>query len=348
MTQRTLAAVIALPLVLILVILAWVVPLPYTIYRPGPTENVLARVQVNPKDHATYPDDTGEIRMTTVNETLRNTHLGLWALMGAWLDKDAAVYPSSVAYAPNQTQQQDQQQGQQQMVTAQQTAAYVALEQLGFHVFVGARVDQAPEKGAPAYGKLRKGDIITAVGSTRIALGEDLATTVHALKPGRPATFTVKRGGQTRTVAITPVQQDGVSIIGIGTPGDATRMPFPVNVDIPEDIGGPSAGLMMSLAIYDYLTPGSLTGGQPIAGTGTISDDGEVGPIGGIQQKIPGAMHAGAKLFLVPADNCEDVLNADHGGMRLARVTTMRSALRIIKVWAADHNADLPTCGSTS
>lgn len=346
MTQRTLAAVIALPLVLILVILAWTVPLPYTIYRPGPTENVLAQVKVNPKDHPTFPGTGGEIRMTTVNETLRDTHLGLWALLGAWLDKDAAVYPTSVAYAPDQTQQQDQQQGQQMMVTAQQTAAYVALEQLGFHIFIGAQVEAAPKKGEPAYGKLRKGDIITAVDSTPVRIGNDLATAVHALKPGQPATFTYKRGNATRRVRISPVQQSGLSVVGISV-GDATKMPFPVTVNVPQDIGGPSAGLMMALAIYDYLTPGSLTGGQPIAGTGTISDDGAVGPIGGIQQKIPGAMHAGAKLFLVPADNCEDVLNSDHGSMRLARVTTMGSAVRIIKVWAANHNAVLPSCGST-
>lgn len=344
MTQRTLAAVIALPLVLVLVILAWVVPLPYTIYRPGPTENVVARVEVNPKDHPTFPD-TGKIWMTTVNETLRDTHLGLWQLMAAWIDPDAAVYPKSVAYAPEQTQEQDQQQGQQQMATAQQTAAYVALEQLGFNVFIGARVAQAPQKGAPAYGKLRRGDLITAVDSTKIRLGEDLSNAVHALPAGKPATFTVRRGGRTLTERIAPVQQDGVSIIGISVV-DATRMPFQVNVNVPQDIGGPSAGLMMSLAIYDYLTPGSLTGGQPIAGTGTISDDGAVGAIGGIQQKIPGARRAGAQLFLVPADNCEDVLNSDHGSMRLARVTTLRSAVRVVKVWAADHNAVLPTCGS--
>jgi len=69
MTQRTLAAVIALPIVVVLVILAWVLPLPYTIYKPGPTVNVLPIVHVDPKDHPVYADTGGEIRMTTVSET---------------------------------------------------------------------------------------------------------------------------------------------------------------------------------------------------------------------------------------------------------------------------------------
>ena len=87
-------------------------------------------------------------------------------------------------------------------------------------------------------------------------------------------------------------------------------MPFDVSVNINDDIGGPSAGLMFSLAIYDTLTPGSLTGGQVVAGTGTIDDGGQVGPIGGIQQKIAGAREAGAQLFLVPPDNCADAARA--------------------------------------
>ena len=81
--------------------------------------------------------------------------------------------------------------------------------------------------------------------------------------------------------------------------------PFDVSVRLGDDIGGPSAGLMFSLGVYDTLTPGSLTGGNDVAGTGTIDERGRVGPIGGIQQKIVAAADAGAKIFLVPPANCE-------------------------------------------
>ena len=96
-------------------------------------------------------------------------------------------------------------------------------------------------------------------------------------------------------------------------PGVGYDFPFQVSVDIADNIGGPSAGLMMSLAIYDTLTPGSLTGGADIAGTGTITPAGKVGPIGGIQQKIAAARDAGAELFLVPADNCDAHRGSGHG-----------------------------------
>ena len=121
-------------------------------------------------------------------------------------------------------------------------------------------------------------------------------------------------------------------------------LPFPVQVDINPAIGGPSAGLMFSLAIYDTLTPGSLTDGGRVAGTGEIADDGTVGPIGGIQQKIVGARQDGAQLFLVPSDNCTDAEGARNGDMRLAKVTTFQSALSIVQTWAKNHDAKLPEC----
>ena len=101
---------------------------------------------------------------------------------------------------------------------------------------------------------------------------------------------------------------------------------------------------MMALTIFDELTPGPLTGGAAVAGTGTIDQSGDVGEIGGIQQKIPAAKNDGAQLFLVPAGNCPDVVDTDHGSMRLAKVATFADALKVLKAWAQDHNAPLPSC----
>jgi Lon-like protease len=105
---------------------------------------------------------------------------------------------------------------------------------------------------------------------------------------------------------------------------------------------------MMSLAIYDTLTPGSLTGGADIAGTGTITPAGKVGPIGGIQQKIAAARDAGAELFLVPADNCDGIGGVDPGDMRLAKATTMDGAVKTLDDWVADPDAVLPSCEETA
>ena len=98
-------------------------------------------------------------------------------------------------------------------------------------------------------------------------------------------------------------------------------------MNLSDAIGGPSAGLMFALSIYDVLTPGSLTDGNAVAGTGTIDAHGNVGEIGGIQQKIAGARRDGAQLFLVPAGNCADALGGENGSMRLAKATTQARAL---------------------
>ena len=139
------------------------------------------------------------------------------------------------------------------------------------------------------------------------------------------------------------IDDDGVPRIGI-VPGNGFDFPFQVHVNIDPDVGGPSAGLMFSLAIYDTLTPGSLTGDAAVAGTGTMSEDGSVGPIGGIQQKIVGARDDGAELFLVPPDNCADALQAPNGDMRLVRADTMHDAVEALETWVDDPDATLPTC----
>jgi len=101
---------------------------------------------------------------------------------------------------------------------------------------------------------------------------------------------------------------------------------------------------MFSLGIYDTLTPGSLTDGRVVAGTGTIAPTGKVGPIGGIQQKIAAARDTGAELFLVPSANCREALGAENGDMRLVRTSTMHDAVDALKTWADDPDADLPSC----
>ena len=350
MTQRTLAGVIALPVVLALVVVAWVVPLPFTIYSPGPTVNILGDYKgdsiVEVTGHKAYRDG-GELRMTTVSETTRTADLGLWTLLSAWISRDDAVYPHSVAY-PDQsgTTQEDEQEGAVQMSTAQDAAVAAALEKLGYKVPSRVTIAEV-SKGAPATGTLKAGDMILRIGTTAVTTPDSAVKAVQSAKPGSRLRLTVKRKGTTLTRTVTTGTKDGKAYLGISL-GSTYDFPFHVDIDIDPAIGGPSAGLMMALSVFDTLTPGSLTGGAHVAGTGTIDEAGHVGAIGGIQQKIPGAMHDGAELFLVPADNCQDVEGADHGDMRLVKVSTLDGAVSAIRTWAKDHDATLPTCGSDS
>src|SRR5207247_1504061 len=106
---------------------------------------------------------------------------------------------------------------------------------------------------------------------------------------------------------------------------------FPFGVTISSgDIGGPSAGLMWALGLYDVLTPGDLTGGRTVAGTGEIFPSGEVGPIGGVRDKIAAAEAAGADVFLVPVANLREARRAG-AGLKLVPVRTFAQALGYLR-----------------
>jgi PDZ domain-containing protein len=231
------------------------------------------------------------------------------------------------------------------MVDSQQAATAVAEEEIGLdvvHVMV-----RSVSQGLPAEGNLRKGDELVRIGDTAIHSRTDVQTAIQGAPAGEALPFVVRRGGDEVTTSITPTVADGNQIVGIKIGVDFDH-PFDVKVRIDPNIGGPSAGLMFSLGIYDTLTPGSLTGDQPIAGTGTMDESGFVGPIGGIMQKIVGARDDGARLFLVPPDNCDEAVQAHNGDMRLVKAVTMHAAVQAIKAWVKDPEAKLPTCRATS
>ena len=347
MTQRTLAGLLAVPLLLALWVAAAFESLPYVTYNPGLTVNVLGdnaegKPIIKIEGKPTYADD-GELRMTTVFVSQRDAHNHLFELMKSWISPESAVYPKAAIYPEGGTVEEDKQEGQAEMTSSQDAATAAALTELGYDVTdaVVAGVD----KGSPADGTLQKGDVILAVDGTKVANSNELVAAVKSADVGAPIEFDVRRKGTDLQLSVTPREVDGAPQVGIQVGTQTTDFPVDVTIGIDPAIGGPSAGLMFSLGIYDTLTKGSLTDGKTIAGTGTIDAAGVVGPIGGIQQKIVGARDAGAELFLVPPDNCDEAVEAPNGDMRLVEAPTTHSALDSIKKWVADPDAKLPTCG---
>lgn len=349
MSQRTRAGLLALCLLAVLWGTAAFVPLPYVTYYPGPTVDILAKsngdetVQVT--GHEAYYDD-GELRMTTVYVSQPEEDVTLPELLRAYFDPDAAVWPRSSVYAPDETDESSDRESAVAMVSSQDTAVAAALTELGEKIDPIVEVlDVTP--GLPAEGKLEVRDVLLRVGDTDITEAQDVVDAVDQAAAGQPIPFVVRRAGKRVSVEITPRQVGDDVRVGI-TPGVGFDFPYDVDVNISDNIGGPSAGLMMSLAIFDTLTPGSMTDGADIAGTGTITPAGAVGPIGGIQQKIAAARDAGAELFLVPADNCDGIGGVATGDMRLAKATTMHGAVETLADWVADHDARLPSCEDTA
>jgi PDZ domain-containing protein len=335
--------------VLVAALAAVFVPVPYVILSPGPTLNTLGkgpagRSLIQITGHPVYPT-AGHLNLVTVSfQGGPSDSLNVFAALRAWLTPHEAVVPQEELFVPGQTQQQVVQQDTQQMTGSQQTATAAALCVLGIKFQVVDTVAMVA-KGLPADGVLRQGDVITAVDGKPVTCKASAASLIRARSPGDPVTLTVARtaGGGHRVIRrfhLKTAAIQGTPVVGVKV---AERYVFPFNVKIRVgDIGGPSAGLMFALGIVDKLTPGNLTGGRFVAGTGEISADGTVSAIGGIQQKMAGARQAGATLFLTPAANCADTSGAVPAGMRLVKVRNLAGAVSALRALAAGRS--VPSC----
>lgn len=347
MTRRSATLAVAGALIVALVAVASFFNLPYVVYSPGPVEDTLGEwngqqvIQVEGAD--TFPTE-GVLDLTTVGVTSADAELDLLTALRAWLDPDRAVVPREIVYPEGTTAEQSRQQNAAMLADSQQNAEVAALRKLGYDVPEKVVVDAVVE-GAPADGVLEPGDVVVSVDGTPVAAPEDVVDAVTAHEPGETVQFVVDRDGEQLTEDITTIaaDDDGRALVGFQpTPG--FDLPVDIQIGIDERIGGPSAGMIFAVAIYDTLTPGALLDGKHIAGTGEITPDGEVGPIGGIQQKIAAANHDGAELFLAPATNCDEAVEGNNGDMRVVPIETLDDAVSTIESFVAGDTDDLPSC----
>ncbi|MFD6997420.1 PDZ domain-containing protein [Streptomyces mirabilis] len=361
MPRRT-ATMLASTLILIALLCAGVfIKVPYSEMSPGPTVNTLGEHDGEPvlqiSGRKTYPA-TGHLNMTTVRVTSANYNMNLVEAVYGWLAHDNKVVPHDTLYPDGKTEQQSTQENAEEFSQSQESAKVAALKELGIPVKSWVIVSTVV-KGSPAEGRLHAGDVIKSVDGTAVKAPEDVAKLVTKHKPGEKVVFTVvpakeqaaaEKAGKTATattdVTITTAKSSdsGASraIVGISAGTDHT---FPFSIDIKlADVGGPSAGLMFALGIVDKLTPGDLTGGKFVAGTGTIDDSGTVGPIGGIELKTIGAREKGAQYFLTPKDNCAAAAKDTPEGLTLVKVNTIDDAMNALKDISSGKTADLPKC----
>lgn len=280
----------------------------YVVVSPGKAYATNDRVSLGDGQQA-YPPG-GVIDFVTVSEKVEPTALEKFI---ADHDPDADVSPAQQQLG-DRSPKQDAALNLLLMRSSKDTAAYVALTKLGYTVAtetIGAVItDVSPSSPAERAGLL-PGDSVTAVDGTAVAGSQALRDAIGAHKPGDQLTITIKpTQGDPRSASVVLAQKPdnaGVGFLGVGTTDLVIpKLPFAVNLRT-DDVGGPSAGLAFTLAIIDLLTPGELTGGGVVAVTGTISSDGKVGAIGGIEQKVVTVERSKDKprLFLVPADeNC--------------------------------------------
>ena len=348
MRHRNLALAAAGALVLVMAGAVALLPVPYVVLTPGPVFNTLGDAAGKPvitvTGAPTYPTQ-GQLDATTVYEMGGpGRRLGLVTAFRAWLDKASEVVPEKLLYPPDQTSQESQQQGVQQMKFSQQDAVVAALRYLHKPVREVVQV-QSVINGAPADGVLKPADRIVRVDGKPVTGPVQVRNLISSRKPGESVQLGILRGNipMQKVVKTEADPQDpSRAIIGI-IPGVGYVSPVKVDIQL-ANVAGPSAGLMFTLGIIDKLTPGPIAGDAHVAGTGTISTRGRVGPIGGINQKLFGARNDGADFFLVPASNCGQAVRNEPAGLQLIKVSRLDDAVKALGQIEAGQADLLPTC----
>ncbi|BBZ05494.1 PDZ domain-containing protein [Mycolicibacterium chitae] len=316
------------------------VTVPFVSLGPGPIFNTLGDFDGKPVIEIEGTDvepTAGELNMTTVSQ---RDGLTLGQAMTLWLSGREQLLPRDLVYPPDKTRDDIDKANQAEFKSSEDSAEYAALSFLDYPRAV--TVETVSDDG-PAKDKLRDGDAIDAVNGTPVADVAAFTGLLEHTKPGDDIVVDFRRKNEAPgTVTITLGSNDDrdYGYVGVGV-RDAPWAPFTIDFNL-ANIGGPSAGLMFSLAVVDKLTPGELNDGRNVAGSGTIDGDGKVGSIGGITHKLAAAREAGATVFLVPADNCAEAVSAKQDGMELVKVETLDSAVAALETVSA--GGEPPRC----
>lgn len=346
--RRIVTLLAALAPIVVLGIVGSVVTVPYVALGPGPTFNTLGTVEVNVDgnvvtkpvvdiDGTEVDPTTGNLNMTTVSV---RDGLNLFEAFGLWASGNHGLVPRAEVYPPSKTKEEIQDANTADFQQSENSAELAALHFLGKPVAL--KVMKVGADG-PAAGALVEGDVLLKIGDDAVTTVSGVQEAVAAIAPGTQVPVTVLRDGTEMVVPVTiGARPDNpeAGYLGI-TPEEVPNVPFDVTFNL-ADIGGPSAGLMFTLALLDKLTPGELNGGDFVAGTGTIDSDGDVGPIGGIRYKLIAASESGATTFLVPAQNCDEAKQGAPDGLRLVKVDNLSGAVDALE--SLDAGGDAPAC----
>lgn len=332
----------------LLVAVLSVLPAQFAIGSPGSTYDTLSEVEGTPlveiEGAPTY-DTTGELRLTTVEVSRGSSApFTMGPVIRAWLSPSQYAVPEESVFGRPDEREEFEQQSQQAWISSQEAAAVAALTALGDPVPATLEVAQVDET-SHALGELEPGDVIKGVNGQEAVTFSDLADALADVPAGEEISVDFLRDGNAQTVSFETLDDGtGGSLMGLWI-DPQFEMPIDVSVQI-DSVGGPSAGLMFSLAIMDLLTEEDELNGARIAGTGTINADGDVGPIGGIIMKMHGAADAGAEYFLAPAHNCDEVIGNVPAGLNVFSVETLEGAYETVTRIGAGDVVGLPQCAA--
>jgi len=320
----------------IAIAIAWPLTVPFYTLSPGPVYDTTDFITV--EDGMVSTD--GELFFLTVS--LKEANVFEWA--AGYVDPRVDVRERERVRPIGVSPEQLRRESLAAMEQSKQTATFVALTELGYEVTLigtGALViETVPDSSAD--GVLQPNDVIIEMDGKQVAFRDDVISDLSDAQIGDLVEMLVERPIDESADDFEAIDLDIVlgphvddparPMIGVLLDNNEPVVEFPVEVTIDsQNIGGPSAGMMFTLQIMDQLTDGEITHGERIAGTGTIARDGTVGSIGGIKQKVFGAIDAGARAVLVPAGNFDDAVAAAGDNIEIVRVETIKDAIAFLE-----------------
>ncbi|MDY5584164.1 MAG: S16 family serine protease [Arcanobacterium sp.] len=342
------------------VALGVMMPSSFLVQTSGPTLDVNSTIDnqslVQVSGVPSYPTST-KLLMTTVS-AWGNADGGVNGAQAvtALFSSGQELLPVRAVYQENVTAKEVNAENQQLMTFSQDSASLLAFEMAGYDVSMDIKISQIfPDR--PSGRVLQVGDIFRAIKLpgmdefTEVKSHYQMSQLIDKTDPGTEITVRVERSGELveESFQTVPYPADATgwvhpgSLLGVAITVENVKLPAEVKYLV-EGIGGPSAGSMFTLGIYDQLTPGDLAGEKTIAGTGTVAWDGDIGPIGGIRHKLSGARSAGATDFLAPALNCGETTGYEPAGLKIWAVRNTFEALDAVKAIATGDTSELQSC----
>ncbi len=283
----------------------------------------------------------GSLYQLTVRRDEANVLIYIWSLVNDSYD----LYPREVILPDGVTPQELSEISIQNMRTSENVAIAVALKNVGYEI--SSKGDGVAVVGilddSPVKDKLQKGDLLNSINNKDISSATEFISTLRTYSIGETVSIGLLReiDGNKKTLMIETtliehVEYEGEPMVGFLATTVNERFDFPFEIDIKTgNVGGPSAGLMMALNVYNNLIPEDLTNSMIVAGTGTIEIDGSVGPVGGIKQKVIAAKKAGAELILVPVANFEEAKIFETEETAIVAVDSFSEALSVISQYSS-------------
>ena len=332
-----------------LVLASLFLPSPFVILSPGNPQNILGSA-ITITGTKSYPT-TGKLSVTSVMVTDPDSYITGFDVLYGWLDKNRAVLPRVEVYPKGESAADSMKNGAEEMSGSQTNATAAALAYLSYKSTSNLVIAEVNEK-TNAYKLLIKSDIVISVDDKKFVSASEIMRYLDQKQPGDLVSIKVIRsGGEIITKQIKlSARDDGSAFIGVNIQQNFD-FPFEVKIQLAET-GGPSGGLIFALGVVEKLTPADFIRGRNIAGTGTITADGQVGPIGGIAEKIIGAKKDGVKIFLTPIENCTDIKNkvqltnsGSKNDMKIVPVATLTAAISVLNL---PDSATYPSCATAS